>query len=133
MYRKKRKDKWFKDHGPCVQCGSWENLEIDHVKPGAKDPILTVHSDRIWQWGERRREAELTKCQVLCYSCHKVKSGKEKSGAAHHSAKLTEIDVLAIRYRCKHMGHSQVHIARDYGVSRTTINRIVNRILWKHI
>lgn len=68
---KLRRVQWLKENGPCVDCGSWENLEVDHVDRSTK----THHS--VWTWREDRRLAELKKCVVRCYSCHKKKSIKE--------------------------------------------------------
>lgn len=59
-----RRFTWIKKHGPCIQCGSWENLELHH-----KDPKQKV-SHRIWSWSEERRLKELEKCVVLCIKCH---------------------------------------------------------------
>ena len=43
----------------CVQCGSTQSLEVDHI-----DPTLKVtHS--VWSWSIPRRTVELAKCQVL--------------------------------------------------------------------
>ena len=69
---RKRKALWFERNGPCVLCGSWKDLEIDHIDP----TIKTTH--RIWSWSKEKREAELAKCQVLCQSCHKEKTAEEK-------------------------------------------------------
>lgn len=67
---KQRRIDWFHENGPCKECGSWENLELDHVNPEEKE------SHSIWSWREDRRLAELSKCQVLCYECHKIKTAK---------------------------------------------------------
>jgi hypothetical protein len=69
----KRKQKWFSENGPCKVCGSWENLELDHINREEKV------SHRVWSWKAERRLVELAKCQVLCYFCHKEKSKSEKS------------------------------------------------------
>lgn len=48
----------------CVDCGSREALEIDHIDRTSK----TDH--RIWSWSAERREGELAKCVVRCHACH---------------------------------------------------------------
>ena len=81
-YQKKwiaqRRDEWLIANGPCVECGSWENLQIDH-----KDPNTKV-SHRIWSWAKERREAELAKCQAMCEKCHNKKSAEEKRKPVSH-------------------------------------------------
>lgn len=67
-----RRNTWFQVNGPCVKCGSWENLELDHINPKLK----VTH--RIWSWSQSKREVELSKCQVLCKICHKEKTSNEK-------------------------------------------------------
>jgi len=61
---KKRREVWLLNNGPCVGCGTWENLEIDHI-----DSMQKV-SHRVWGWKEERRNKELEKCQILCWDCH---------------------------------------------------------------
>lgn len=63
-----RRADWIRNNGPCKRCGSWDNLEIDHIDRNIKI------SHRIWSWTEARRLNELAKCQVLCEKCHLVKS-----------------------------------------------------------
>jgi 5-methylcytosine-specific restriction endonuclease McrA len=58
-----RRAAWLKEHGPC-RCGSWEQLEVDHIDPAQKV------DHRLWSWSKERRDAELAKCQVLCHTCH---------------------------------------------------------------
>jgi 5-methylcytosine-specific restriction endonuclease McrA len=60
--------------GQCVQCGSTEALQVDHIHPETKE------SSRIWSWSQARRQAELVKCQVLCYYCHVCKTIDENKG-----------------------------------------------------
>lgn len=64
-----RRAEFFKDK-QCL-CGSTDRLELDHIDPSKK----ITHN--IWSWSTPRREAELAKCQVLCYTCHKAKSAKD--------------------------------------------------------
>lgn len=64
----KRRAAWLAKNGPCRECGSWNDLEVDHIDPSQK----TNH--RIWSWSEERRATELAKCQVLCGPCHKAKT-----------------------------------------------------------
>jgi hypothetical protein len=71
-WRQRRWEAWLQEHGPCVRCGSWDDLQVDHIDPSKKV------SHRIWSWARDKREEELNKCQPLCGSCHKIKSGLER-------------------------------------------------------
>ncbi len=59
-----RRVQWFVENGPCKLCGSTNRLEIHHRNP--EDKV----SHRIWSLCDARRSAELSKCDVLCWSCH---------------------------------------------------------------
>lgn len=59
----KRRKAWFSDKS-CAVCKSKDYLELDHINP--KNKVASC----IWSWSEKRRDAELKKCQVLCRSCH---------------------------------------------------------------
>lgn len=63
---------------------------------------------------------------------HSVGIGKRAIGEGHHSAKLTESDVVEIRKRLK-AGDRQKDIARDFGVSTCPISQIKRGIIWKHV
>ena len=65
---KRRRLEWFEKNGPCKQCGSKNDLQLDHIDPSSK-----IHHV-IWSWSKQRREEELLKCQVLCKKCHHAKS-----------------------------------------------------------
>lgn len=56
----------------CSKCGSYGDLELDHVN--MEDKV----SHRIWSWTESKRLEELKKCQVLCHDCHNEKSLEDK-------------------------------------------------------
>ena len=118
-----RRAVWFEGK-ICDECGSAENLQLDH-----RDPKQKV-SHRIWSWSDTRREAELAKCRPLCVSCHKRKSALEVvAGVAKFNAKLTENDIHAIR-----LSHESCRVlALRYDVSFKTVSRIKNRVDWKHV
>lgn len=67
---KARRLQWFLENGPCVVCGSSENLELDHIVPEEKV------SHNIWSWSYEKRIEELNKCQVLCHQCHLKKTSE---------------------------------------------------------
>ena len=56
----------------CAICGSDDGLEIHHLNKADKE------SHKIWSWSDKRREAELAKCIVLCRSCHQELHAEEK-------------------------------------------------------
>ena len=74
---RKRREAFFADKS-CVKCGSRKEMQLDH-----KDPDQKV-SHRIWSWSKERRDAEIAKCQVLCYECHLDKTIKENSRPITH-------------------------------------------------
>ena len=55
----------------CRQCGATDNLEVDHVDPTTKLFSLTgKHLTRT----PHSVLTELVKCQLLCHTCHWVKT-----------------------------------------------------------
>lgn len=67
-WQRSHRMKWMEDNGPCRHCGSWDDLELDHIDPSTKV------SNSVWSWSEVRRNEELAKCQPLCKRCHKAKT-----------------------------------------------------------
>lgn len=65
----------------CVDCGSRNDLEIDHV-----DKTQKV-SHRIWSWSTQRREQELAKCVVRCRRCHQIKTLAHRTDRAEHGTR----------------------------------------------
>ena len=59
-----------------------------------------------------------------------IRDGTSRPGERHHSAKLTEAQVLEIRKRST---ENQRRLAEEYGVSKMTIYYIINKKKWKHI
>src|SRR5712672_2171674 len=73
----KRRSEWFRENGPCIRCGSWQDLEVDHIDPSTKE----LHTSALWSMSplNPKRIKELAKCQVLCHNCHLEKTKKEHS------------------------------------------------------
>lgn len=57
--------------GKCNKCGSCDDLQFDHIDPKAKSFTITT---RIRDWGIETLIPELVKCQLLCGSCHRLKT-----------------------------------------------------------
>lgn len=87
-WMKSRREAWLKDNGPCTSCGSWEELEVDHIIGNEKV------NHRIWSWSKERRDKELAKCQVLCNPCHREKTREELRVKTHGFT-------MYCRYRCR--------------------------------
>ena len=123
----RQREEWFSLNGQCVDCGSSESLQIDHV-----DNTQKV-SHRIWSWSRKRREEELAKCVPRCYPCHQKKSATEcHRGESASWSKLNNEKVREIRARAA-LGESKMGLGREYGVDRHTIYSIINPVTWKHI
>jgi hypothetical protein len=69
--------------GACAQCGSTEDLEIDHVDPSVKS--FTIASAG-WKKSWEILKAELQKCQLLCSQHHRVKTSGDL-GVPHGGGK----------------------------------------------
>ena len=50
--------------GPCIFCGTTEDIQIHHLDPEAK------HTHRIWSYQDKKIRAELAGCIPLCKKCH---------------------------------------------------------------
>jgi hypothetical protein len=75
-YYRKRKQALIEDLGGCcVQCGSKDQLEIDHRDRTTKEFDVS----KLWGLSKEKQKHELAKCQVLCQKCHKAKSARECS------------------------------------------------------
>ncbi|QBD79014.1 hypothetical protein EPA93_24730 [Ktedonosporobacter rubrisoli] len=63
---------------PCVDCGCKDPrvLEFDHVRGVKVDEVSRLLSNKT-SWP--RIEAEITKCEVRCANCHRIKTA-ERSG-----------------------------------------------------
>lgn len=122
----RRRAEWFAANGPCVDCGSNDNLQLDHVDARSKV------SHRVFSWSAKRRETELAKCVVRCRPCHCVKTvaGQENArGEQIAQSKLTDEIVRAIR--ASTAGHRE--LARRYSVDEKAIRQVRLGTTWKHV
>lgn len=82
-YRQKRRDEAIELlGGMCVQCSSEENLEFDHKDPNNK----SFNISGFW-YAKKNISEELKKCQLLCKSCHDIKTGVEQEDRALQTRK----------------------------------------------
>ena len=92
---KEYKKQWRKDHpdydrqlklkhrerllgllgGQCVNCGSTSNLEVDHIDPYTK----TARPHDIQRWRDPTSHPDFLNLQLLCKSCHVLKSAVDGS------------------------------------------------------
>ena len=63
--------------GKCVQCGSIDNLHIDHIDPSKKTYEISKRLSL------KNNKDELDKCQLLCKECHHKKTAEENKGFTH--------------------------------------------------
>jgi hypothetical protein len=120
-----RRDYWIAANGPCAQCNSDKDLEVDHVDSSQKEITPAL----LWSLApdNPKRIAELAKCQVLCKECHAAKTRRENSArSTGTSAKIAALDdkgLADVRARLAR-GDRECDIARDKNVSKYVISRV---------
>jgi len=60
--------------GKCSSCGTTKKLELDHKKPGTKSFTIT----KLWSVPEAEFKKEVKKCRLLCNSCHRKNTSKQR-------------------------------------------------------
>lgn len=72
----RRRQEWLdRLGGSCVECGTKEKLEFDHIDPATKQyPIAKILSGG----SEVKVALEMAKCQLLCHEHHKAKTKRNK-------------------------------------------------------
>ena len=63
------------NHKGCIGCGSKQQLELDHINREDKEwnPKHSMCSKKL----RERFWKEINKCQLLCYDCHREKTGNQ--------------------------------------------------------
>lgn len=72
-YQKRRSAAIERLGGACVQCGSTDDLQLDHIDRSTKSTNIA----KLILAKDERLLAELAKCQVLCAGCHQKKTSAE--------------------------------------------------------
>src|SRR5690606_17239193 len=83
---------------------------------------LSLDTSRVWDWTGKQHSADT-----------KIKMSKAASGEKNHEAKLTTEKVQAIRETYANGGISMKSLGQQFGVSSSTIYKIVHRKRWKNI
>lgn len=73
-YHKRKAKAIMQLGGVCVDCGTDKNLHFDHIDPNTKSFTL---GQRLSSVSEKKLQEELDKCQLLCQTCHELKSINE--------------------------------------------------------
>ena len=123
QFLKERRDGWIEKNGPCSQCKTWDNLEIDHIDPKDKE----MQPSHIWSRKEAVRLRELAKCQVLCRDCHLGKTRSERHSYRKPSydsiRSLTAEQVTRVKALIS-IGHQPAQIRDITGIKRQIIKNI---------
>lgn len=123
--RYKDRDSFIKAFGPCVQCGSSDRLEVDHIDPRTKKYRPHTLGKAVKNPDTIR--SEFLKCQVLCKECHIRKSCTDRG---FRILTQQEIDLI-FTYRA--VGRGSGSISKELGVSDDTIWRILKGYSYKHL
>lgn len=114
----KRKAAYFEGKS-CVDCGSTENLEVDHVDPSTKLPGLKTttkvskRTAHLWTMSDERRSVELAKCVPRCRTCHQAKTSRERAATRKHGQTLYKMGC-----RCSICSQSQSERLARYRARR---------------
>lgn len=77
----------------CVSCGIKDPrvLEFDHIDPKTKSFAIARAVHDILSWDKIL--AEVSKCQVLCANCHKIKTAEQQGWYKHKATLLSGLNV----------------------------------------
>lgn len=85
--------------GKCAKCGSTEALEIDHPLPRKQHGGFVITS--IWSWSDAKLETEIVKCQLLCRSCHRLKTNVENPLSHERAVEMGRLSWVKRRQRAE--------------------------------
>lgn len=142
--------KYLTEH-PCVDCGEKDPvvLEFDHIDPSLKEHTIGRLIGSGYNLDDIAKEID--KCVVRCANCHRRRTsrdwdsyrllsvtslekmvGKMKSRAdCKNGAKLSIVVAGEIRQRYATGTIGYKKLAKEYGVSKSTIRDIVHRKHYK--
>ena len=130
----KRRMDWIKKNGPCVDCGTWDDLEVDHNNADSK----AFNVSQLWSLSKTnpRRIEELEKCVVRCVNCHLFKTVKQHErshGYKHYLSKLTEHEVVLIRRLFSTGRYTKRGLARKFNIDEKNVRLILTYKAWNHV
>jgi 5-methylcytosine-specific restriction endonuclease McrA len=108
-WMRRRRDAWLAEHGPCAHCGSDKDLQVDHIDPDQK----LLNPAGVWSLSAEKREAELAKCQVLCESCHKIKTAEYRAALPPHGSRARYARKDEHKCRCSECRAANAAYARE--------------------
>lgn len=118
--------------GKCVDCGTSDNLQFDHIDPNTKSFTISTQTSR----SEEAMQKELKLCVLRCSDCHIIKNKVDGSafknkvkGEKINTAKLTEDQALYILTSME----PTKELAAKFGINRHTVADIKSRRTWKHL
>ncbi len=115
-YRRRRQFALDKLGNECVECGSKEKLEIDHIDNSTKSFTIA----KGWSLSEKRFISELDKCQLLCRSCHIEKTIFERGNKI---AKGNHGTISTYRYcKCNLCKKARRDYMREYRKRKKHVN-----------
>jgi len=56
-----------------------------------------------------------------------------RSGVKNGNSKLNDAQIIEIRAKYKFRKYTYAQLSKEYGVLKTYIGRIINRVVWNHI
>jgi len=89
----------------CALCDSDKKLELHHLDKEKKD------SHRIWSWSQERIDKEVSKCAILCRSCHIELHAEEKRTPIKHG---TDSAYIGKGCRCELCKKAHSLVKKDY-------------------
>lgn len=116
-YHKRRLEAVIFLGGKCFNCGSIENLELDHKE--SKKKSLSI--GRSWNVNYVKFWLEIKKCQLLCKNCHIIKT---RTDQGQLNAKETHGTLSSYRYcKCALCKKANSEYNKEYRVRSTKVVR----------
>ena len=109
---------------------SVHRLVAEHFVPNPDNKPCVNHKNGI------KRDSNADNLEWVTYSentQHACRTGLLPSGADASPAKLTDLQVIAIRSKYAHKDCTQQELAEKYGIDQTQISNIVLGKQWKHL
>ncbi len=110
----RRRKLWFGCRS-CIWCGSKDRLELDHINPEQKV------ANCIWSWSRDRQRAEMAKCRVLCYACHKLRHSAAHGTRACYRNGCRCHDCRGANARAKRLTRANKRLQREQVLSRVNL------------